>query len=310
TEAVGKWNVDIDLSMKAPNFVNNFFGWGNESIYNQHIGDEPDIDVKRPFHYYRYRFEEWRFEPSLWRKIRNYGSFRIGPAVQRIEVEEPDEADDRFIETFASTLPYNLFNEYYTFAGVSWQFAVDQRDHAQFTRRGIVFNLAGRNMAGLDGRAGDFSSYETSLSLYHSFRQHSRVVFAARTGFGLNTGTYDFYQAQVLDGKTELRGFRKTRFYGDRKFYSNFELRLRLLNFRSYLFPASMGILGFHDLGRVWYKDDAGIDPSAADGSSGVWHKTVGGGIWFTPFNAAVLSTEVGHSNEGNLVYVRLGFLF
>jgi hemolysin activation/secretion protein len=164
-------------------------------------------------------------------------------------------------------------------------------------------------MAGINAK-NNFGSYESSLALYHSFRAASRLVFAARVGAGVNRGKYQFYQAQILDGKTELRGFRKTRFYGDQKMYSNFEVRLRLLNFRSYLFPASFGVLAFHDLGRVWYKDDSGNDPTSASGKSTVWHKSIGGGLWFTPFNLTILSTEVGHSNEGNLFYVRLGFLF
>jgi hemolysin activation/secretion protein len=148
------------------------------------------------------------------------------------------------------------------------------------------------------------------LAIYHSFRPGSRLTFALRAGAGANTGKYEFYQAQVLDGKTELRGFRKTRFYGDRKFYSNFEVRVKLLSFKSYLFPASMGIIAFHDLGRVWYKNSAGVDPSAADGTSVRWHKGWGGGVWFTPFNLTVLSAEVAHSKDGAMAYVRLGFMF
>ena len=136
------------------------------------------------------------------------------------------------------------------------------------------------------------------------------MVFAARVGGGLNTGNYEFYQSQILDGKTELRGFRKTRFYGDRKFYTNLEVRIKLFSIRTYLFPASLGVLGFHDFGRVWYKNDNGIDPSAVSGESNRWHKGSVGGVWFTPFNLSVLSFEVGHSVEGTLAYVRMGFMF
>jgi hypothetical protein len=68
--------------------------------------------------------------------------------------------------------------------------------------------------------------------------------------------------------------------------------------------------MAFHDLGRVWYKNAEGIDPTAEDGVSSVWHKGVGGGIWFTPFNLAVVSTEVAHSKDGFMAYVRLGFMF
>ena len=87
-------------------------------------------------------------------------------------------------------------------------------------------------------------------------------------------------------------------------------MRIRLLSIRTYPFPASMGVLGFHDFGRVWFKDENGIDPTAPSGKSNAWHKSWGGGLWFTPFNMAVLSVEMGHSVEGTLGYIRLGYMF
>ena len=82
---------------------------------------------------------------------------------------------------------------------------------------------------------------------------------------------------------------------------------------RTYLFPAAVGVHMFYDLGRVWYKDSTGIDPSANGGVGGVsdvWHKSYGGGIWMTPYSFATVVTEIGHSTEGTLFYLRLGFLF
>jgi hypothetical protein len=309
-DVVGKWDFDLAADVKSPNFVNNFFGWGNESVFDQEIDELPGSDLEESIDYYRYRFEELRLEPSL---IRNFGKnsfIKVGPALQRIEMEEPDDDDDRFISDYASTIGDNLFDEYRSYAGANWQLMVDTRDNKSFAKRGVAFSVEGRNMSGLNKSQGDFSSYEGSLSLVHSFRSAGRLVFAVRTGAGINTGDYEFYQAQILSGRTELRGFRKTRFYGDRKFYSNFEMRLRLKNFKSYLFPASFGILAFHDLGRVWYKDENGTDPSSISGKSNVWHKGFGGGLWFTPFNLTVLSTEIGHSKDGTYGYIRLGFLF
>ena len=243
------------------------------------------------------------------RKVGNWGLIQVGPAIQRVEVEDPGNTD-RYISTYAETLPYNLFEGHNTYTGTTWRFTVDKRNHPVFTTRGVVFTVAGRNMAGVENRAADFSSYDGSLSFYHSFRFPSRIVFAARVGGGANTGRYEFYQAQILSGRTEVRGFRKTRFYGEQKLYTNLEMRIKLLSLKTYLFPASLGILGFHDIGRIWYKDANGVDPTAPDGSSNVWHKSWGGGIWFTPFNLAILSVEAAHSTEGTLSYIRLGYLF
>jgi hypothetical protein len=306
---VSKWSAEIRANIKAPNYVNNFFGMGNESVYNREIEDDPSVSVGESIDYYRYRFEELRLEGLLFRNI-GRGFIKLGPALQRIEMEEPEEGTDRYLDVYAATLDYNLFTEYTSYAGTLWETGIDTRDDQKLTRRGVLWSVSGRNMQGLNHSAPSFSSYESFLSLYHSFTTASRFVFALRVGGGINTGPYKFYQAQILDGKTELRGFRKTRFYGDSKLYSNLEVRLRLRNVRTYLFPASFGILGFHDMGRVWYKDENGVDPSAADGKSNVWHRGWGGGLWFTPFNMTVLSTELGHSREGNMVYIRLGFLF
>jgi hypothetical protein len=308
TDVIGKLDFEVDADVKSPNFVNNFFGWGNETVFDDDIDDQPGIDVDESIGYYRYRFEELRLEPSLVKNVGRNSFIKIGPALQRIEMEETD--DDRFINTYAQQLNNNLFNEYRSYAGANWQIMFDTRDNKTFAKRGVALSLQGRNMQGVQHTKDNFSSYEGSLSLIHSFRSAGRLVFAVRTGGGFNNGNYEFYQAQILSGRTELRGYRKTRFYGDRKFFSNFEMRLRLKTFQSYLFPATFGVTAFHDLGRVWYKDLTGIDPSAPTGKSDLWHKGFGGGLWFTPFNLTVLSAEVGHSRDGTMGYVRLGFLF
>jgi hypothetical protein len=309
TEVVGRWDVEINADLKVPNFVNNFFGWGNESVFDQEIDEQPSIRADDAIDYYRYRFEEIRLEAYLSRRIGSIARFRIGPALQRIEIEEPGD-EDRYVYDYAETLPYDLFTEFNSFTGVRWQLQLLKSDNPTVIRRGVRWNINGSSMKGIDEGSQDFNSFESDLSLYYTFQFPGRLTFAVRTGGGINTGRYEFYQAQVLDGKTELRGFRKTRFYGDSKFYTNMEFRLKLSSFHTYMFPVSFGILGFRDIGRVWYKDENGIDPTAPSGKSDVWHKSWGGGFWFTPFNMAVLSTEIAHSDEGNLFYIRLGFLF
>lgn len=303
-----KWNLEVGADIKAPNFVNNFFGWGNESIFDQDIDDQPGINADEAIDYYRFRFEEVRLEVMLARKIGDYAELKIGPAYQRIELEGA-KGEDRFVYGYAETLPYDIFEEFNSYGGVNWELNMEKRDHPIVTKRGIHGHISGRTMKAFDGGK-TFSGFDGSVSFYHTFQYPGRLIFALRAGGGVNTGDYEFYQAQILDGRTDVRGFRKTRFYGDSRFYSNMEVRLRLASLRTYIFPVSLGILGFHDLGRVWYRDAEGNDPSAPSGNSDAWHKSWGGGVWLTPFNMTVLSAELGHSDEGNLFYLRLGFLF
>ena len=310
TRLAGPWDLQIEADVKAPNYVNNFFGMGNESVFNDDVDNEPDVEVDDAIDYYRYRFNEIIFHPSMSRTFGRWGTLQIGPTYQRVEMEDPGVDRDRYIEKYASTLDTDFFGEAESFAGLRWGFTAEQRDSQLYPRRGSLFTLSGRNVSALKTGGETFSAYESTLAFFYSVHTRSSVVFAARMGGGMNSGSYPFYQAQILDGKHQLRGFRKTRFYGDAKVFGNFETRIRLASFQSYLFPATFGVLGFYDVGRIWYKNEDGVDSSAPRGTSIRWHKGWGGGIWFTPFNLTVLSLEAGHSREGTLGYVRLGFLF
>ena len=310
TGVIGRWNLDVDADVKAPNYVNNFFGWGNESVFNKNIDAVDTINVGRAINYYRVRFNEIRLDVKLTRKLGKIGFVKIGPSFQRMDIEsfDEDEKKDRYIiNEYSRQYPGTEEERHYLGLNTAW--GIDKRNHPLLTTRGVYFEQASRLMKGID--TDNFTSHNAILAFYQAFKIPTIVTFAFRAGAGVNTGRYEFYQAQVLDGKTELRGFRKTRFYGDRKLFFNNEVRIKLTSFQSYLFPAHLGILGFYDVGRVWYKDPTTHDdPTASDGKSNVWHQGFGGGIWLTPFNLTVLSTEVGHSTEGTVFYVRLGFLF
>jgi hypothetical protein len=310
TNVIGQTDLDVNIDVKSPNYVNNFFGMGNETIFDRDIDDKPGISVENPIQYYRYRFEEITAQTFLTTKLSDWGGIGIGPSVQRIELEEPGADDDRYITEYGSASTTDIFNEYTSFAGIAGKFQIDKRNNKQLTTRGTFLRVDGKRMFGLNKAAGNFWSGTGYLSFYHSFRIPSPLVFAIRVGMGRNIGDYKFYQAQILDGRSEVRGLRKTRFYGDSKLFTNTEVRVKLRSFRTYLFPASVGLLAFYDVGRVWYKDADGNDPSSGSGQSTKWHQGIGGGIWFTPFDLAVISTEVGRGEDGVLGYIRLGFLF
>lgn len=303
---IGKWDLEIDADVRSPNFVNNFFGWGNESVYDQNINQQPNIDVPNAIDYYRLRFRDFRGEARLRRRLGQWAYVKAGPIFHRGEVVKP--SGDRFINVYDATLPESILAIPRTFLGVGYVVGIDRRDNITYTTRGLMLKYTSRWMNGLD--APNYTSHNASLTIYQSFRLPAKVTYVFNAGGGFNTGTYQLFQAQALDGKTDVRGFRKTRFYGDSKAYFNNEMRVRLGNLRTFLFPASFGVHAFYDVGRVWYKDANGVDPSAPTGTSDVWHHGYGGGIWLIPYEMTTIVSEVGHSAEGTLFYLRLGFNF
>jgi outer membrane protein assembly factor BamA len=134
-----------------------------------------------------------------------------------------------------------------------------------------------------------------------SFSKRAGVVFATRFGAGINfNNDFQFFQAQYLGGTENLRGFRKYRFAGKSVAYNNVEMRIKIADFRTYLFPGAIGLLFFHDVGRVWIEND----------NSSKWHTGYGGGIWLSPFRRIAVTACVAVSKEETLPLVTFGWQF
>ncbi|WP_338152744.1 hypothetical protein [Rufibacter ruber] len=113
-------------------------------------------------------------------------------------------------------------------------------------------------------------------------------------------GDFPFYQANMLGGLTNLRGYRRTRFAGRSMLYQNTEVRLEVFKFNVYLFPGKFGIMGLVDHGRVW---------NDGENSSKI-HRGVGGGIWVDVLKQAVVNATYSIGEEEKLFNLNFGFLF
>ena len=168
------------------------------------------------------------------------------------------------------------------------------------TMKGVHWTTQVRHLEGISDAA---YNHLTQLNTDFSFSWNvvpKKLCIAERFGGGHNFGSFEFYQAQYLGNDADLRGFRKYRFAGRTKFYNNLEARIALAKFQTYLFPGSLGILGFFDTGRVWVKDDT-------DNS---WASGYGGGIWIAPLNRILLTVSYAASREDKMILLSLGWRF
>ena len=78
-------------------------------------------------------------------------------------------------------------------------------------------------------------------------------------------------ESAFIGGKHSLRGYRHDRFAGRSSAYGAAEIRIPLFEMEL-MTRGRVGILGFEDVGRVWW-DEAE--------ESTRWHNGYGGGIWF-----------------------------
>ncbi len=309
TGVAGAWDLKLEGLIAEPSYADFFYGMGNKTNFNEELQDDD-----RQF--YRVHYGQWILAPLLSRSSNNgQHTVEFGPTFRSIEIEEDDNEDgDRFISLYAdyvgrgdeSEIP--LLETTRNYAGMRALYQLDLRDNEFFPKEGLYLDLELAAVRQIGDEKNQFQRIRSSLSAYFTFGGALRTTIAGRAGGQANFGTYEFYQAARLGGTMNLRGYRKFRFTGRQAFYTNLELRTKLLKFDSFLFPAEVGLLAFHDLGRVWTEraDEPVINPDKA-----VWHRGMGAGIWIAPLSQLVLSVDYGVSNDDEkALFVRFGFMF
>ena len=291
-----KTDIVTDIEYRGPNNTTNFFGYGVNSVY----------DKSKPgrFRYYRVRYDLGEISLQLRQRFSDKVMMTFGPVFQFYSLEKDEKLNkvrNVVLNTVASGLnPLTIF-EKQSYVGAKLSVTIDTRDNKVIPSTGINWITTIKRFTGLGNNSYDkVAQINSDFSFYFNLI-NDRLVFANRFGGGINSGDgYEFYQAQYLGSDDNLRGYRKERFAGKSKFYNQAELRLRLANFRTYLFPAAFGVMAFFDAGRVWKKNDS--DQKFLSG--------YGAGVWFSPLRRLLITVSYAISSEDKIPLVGLGWKF
>jgi hypothetical protein len=291
--AIKKADIVLQAIANAPNNTLNFFGRGNESIFDK-TGDYKT--------FYRSRFSTYQVNPSLrWRNSSLNNSISIGASFYFYEFDRDDNIG-RFINNISLIGSYDSATAEKTklHVGGVLQLVIDERNNKIFPQKGHYFNLRIVGYKGVTDFAASYAQMTGEFSVYKGFNKKSTIVLAERAGGTVSVGRPAFYQSAFLGGQENLLGYRQYRFAGQHALYNNLELRAKVADIASYIIPGQFGITGFWDIGRVWENHD----------NSGKWHNGVGGGIYFAPATIVVISFVMGYSSEGWYPYFTMGLRF
>ena len=291
-DAIGKLDFLVDADIKAPSNTVNFFGFGNETIYNK--------DEKDGIRYYRARFDDYDFDLMLRKRFGTVFSIAVGPAFEYFRLDSADNFDRFVNQTNINGLDRSTLYLDKAYVGGRADVIVDNRDDKIDPTRGILWQTHFGSYGGVNDESHAYSRLNTDLAVYSSFNTRANVVIANRIGWGKSFGNFEFYQAQFLGATENLRGYHKYRFTGDEAVYHNIDLRIKLANFSTYLFPGTFGLLVFNDVGRVWEHGQ----------SSDQWHDGYGGGFWIAPLQKLVFSASFGQGTDGGVFLFKLGFQY
>ncbi len=280
------FDLYINADISFPRNVDNFFGLGNNT--------EKLTDVKK---YYRVRYKYARVNPMLKQTFGKHFYYGFGAFYQYFQVTD---TSGRFIGDIYPGLLDSAAYQSHHYAGMNVIVDLDTRDNKMLPKSGIHCRTEALGYYSIKETGKNFVKLRSDLSFYLSFRKDPRVVFALRAGGAMNLGDYEFYYANFLGGKTNLRGFRSNRFAGDYSFYQNTEVRFKIMDVNTYVMTGQLGLLLFNDIGRVWVKGE----------ESKRWHDGYGIGLWFTPFDFTALTLNYNRSKEDSFVTFTFSYLF
>ncbi|SCY06777.1 hypothetical protein SAMN05192588_0974 [Nonlabens sp. Hel1_33_55] len=244
---LGQWNLQLDASITTNNYTENFFGYGNDSNFDENT----DFDDNRIF------MQRQSIGGSIY-KIGDYGSnFTVGTMYEGIEVE-PN------IPLFT-----NVENERDDYFKAFFNYEFKSIDDNRFTTRGMWLtsdfsftdNLAnGDNFIGID----------PSLTFWNAIDDNRRLIFKSNIAGQLRMGDEPlFYQAARLGGSNGLRSFRQERFNGNYALNASADLRYDAAPIKTRLLPLRLIPYIGVDTGRVWVSRD----------TVSTFHTSYGGGL-------------------------------
>jgi hypothetical protein len=275
-QVFGRWDY------KAPSFVVNFYGYGNDTK----LGNNDK-------NFYRTRATSFLFNPAASRTWRN-NEFNAGLIYNSVKVEVPD---NKFINQPIPGIDSSIFQTKY-FTGANAAYTFNNADNPKNPTRGIRIHGSASYIRNLKEGNRDFAHLTSNFSFYYS--PFKNIILAHRTGAATNIGDYEFYQANTLGGQENLRGYWRTRFTGRSSFYQNTDIRWKIADLKGYVLRGTLGVYGFLDDGRVWIKEE----------SSDELHTGYGGGVYFIPYNRLAINLSYASSREVNVFTFRTGFLF
>lgn len=282
-------NLLVKAGFASPNFAENFFGFGNETV-------NPDDELDRDFN----RVKISTYELGTGIQYRGeYGSNIRG--LIEVRGRQVEATDGRFITDFVDPDVNEDFYDRKWFADLNGTYNYESYDNELNPTRGMIFEVTTGGIMNMGDTERYFGYLKSKMGFYNALSQNRKWVLRTLAQSHLIWGDdFEFYQGAALGQNTGLRGYRFQRFIGQRSFATSADIRYSFDSFKTAFVPLQMGVFAGGDVGRVWLDGD----------DSQRWHNDYGGGIWINSTDAIGATFNLFHGADGFRFSFNLGFSF
>jgi hypothetical protein len=284
---IGNFNLELHTALQSPNFSQNFFGYGNETL-NEY--DDDNLD------YNRIKVRKFTLSPSLKWRSRSGSIAALKMTYESIEV---NKTPYRFVEN-NTQLPTYIFDEV-QFVGAEINYQFENYDNKANPTNGMKTAFSFGYKANIDTKNRNFTYLIPEVSFNQKLIPSGRLVLAIKLKSHIIFGNnFEFYQGASIGGADGLRGYRNERFLGNQSFYQNTDIRYSFNSLKTRIIPVRFGLYGGFDYGRVWLENE----------KSNKWNNSYGGGVFIDGVELLTANFGVFGSSDGVRVAFGLGFGF
>lgn len=271
--------------------LNNYFGLGNET----------KIDKSKGFDFYKVRYNYLSGDLLLRKRFHNLAELNFGTSYYHYWNHYMDNKGKILSQpSFAGLDSADIYSDK-SYLGGKISIIIHNTNSDLLPTRGVYWNTEFTSLFGMNKDSRQITKLTSDMAVYASFNDPTKLVTVLRLGYGhIFSENYEYFQALSLGENNFLRGFRKDRFSGRSLLYQSTEFRFKLFDSKSYIVPGAVGLIAFNDIGKVWTQNQ----------TSRKWHDSFGGGLYYSPYNFAIVSATIAFSDEGDLFNFSLGTKF
>lgn len=275
-----QWNLEVGGYFTSDSFSNNFFGFGNDSNYD-------DDAVERDYN--RARTQQIKADVGI--------AFKTLKFKALFESFEVQDSPDRLFTPINLAVNPNVF-DMQNYVGGEASVKYRNQNAMDFPTKARHFEAVVGYKSNLELSNNAFAYAGLKVGFEEGLVPSGSLVLGSSAAVRTNIGDdYFFYHANSIGGNNGLRGYRNERFTGETSFYHTSDLKLRLARITTSVVPITFGMFGGFDYGRVWSDVD----------TSDTLHTSYGGGIWLSGLNSLALKAGYFVSEEDAIIQV--GFL-
>jgi hypothetical protein len=283
-------DIVVNADLVRPT-LNNFFGLGNTSLKSSEQSDD----------FYRVKYNYVQADLLLRKRPLDMLEVSFGPSYYHYWSHYSDNVNR--ILSHPSQIGTDSMSIYSVkdYIGAKLKIDINYINNELFPTRGVLWFTELSSLASINKNNHSITKLTSDMQVFAPLIRPNRLVAILRLGGGrIFNDNIEYFQALNLGANNFNRGFRKNRFSGTSMLYTDAELRIKLFTSQSYLLPGDVGLVSFYDVGRVWLKNE----------HSQKWHQSFGGGIYYAPYNLAIISATIGLSDEDALFNFSLGTKF